>query len=116
MKLKRMEEEAKQMAETARENLKRKMEEELPEEPLDEDEDSCGLRFRLPSGDVMSRNFLRSDPLKVLFTYVASKGYPVDEYKLLRAYPRKDISREDENVSIADTGIRAKELLTIERR
>lgn len=69
------------------------LEQALPPEP---DEDSAEqiskLRIRTPSGEFLERRFLGSCKLQVLFDFVASKGYPFEEFKLLTTFPRRNVS------------------------
>jgi len=69
------------------------LEQALPPEP-DEDavEQISKLRIRTPSGEFLERRFLGSCKLQVLFDFVASKGYPFEEFKLLTTFPRKNVS------------------------
>lgn len=69
------------------------LEQALPPEP-DEDsgEQISKLRIRTPSGEFLERRFLGSCKLQVLFDFVASKGYPFEEFKLLTTFPRRNVS------------------------
>ncbi|KAI4799389.1 hypothetical protein KUCAC02_016957, partial [Chaenocephalus aceratus] len=62
--------------------------------PIEPDEDSAEqiskLRVRTPSGEFLERRFLSSCKLQVLFDFVASKGFPFEEFKLLTTFPRKN--------------------------
>lgn len=69
------------------------LEQTLPPEPKEETgEPISKLRIRTPSGEFLERRFLGSCKLQVLFDFVASKGYPSDEFKLLTTFPRRNVS------------------------
>lgn len=69
------------------------LEQALPSEPSEEaGEQISKLRIRTPSGQFLERRFLGSCKLQVLFDFVASKGYPFDEFKLLTTFPRRNVS------------------------
>lgn len=69
------------------------LEQSLPPEPEEEhSEPQSKLRIRTPSGEFIERRFLSSSPLQVLLTFVASKGFPCHDYKLLSTFPRRDVS------------------------
>ncbi|KAF3834732.1 hypothetical protein F7725_027290 [Dissostichus mawsoni] len=76
--------------EDEKEAIRLSLEHSLPVEP---DEDSAEqiskLRIRTPSGEFLERRFLSSCKLQVLFDFVASKGFPFEEFKLLTTFPRK---------------------------
>lgn len=50
------------------------------------------IRIRKPTGDFFERRFLATTKLLILLKYVASKGFPVDEFKLISSYPRRDVN------------------------
>uniref|UniRef100_A0A8C3G0Y1 Fas (TNFRSF6) associated factor 1 n=1 Tax=Cyclopterus lumpus TaxID=8103 RepID=A0A8C3G0Y1_CYCLU len=79
--------------EDEKEAIRLSLEQALPPEP-DEDsvEQISKLRIRTPSGEFLERRFLGSCKLQVLFDFVASKGYPFEEFKLLTTFPRKNVS------------------------
>jgi len=70
------------------------LEQSLPPEPKEESTESVSkLRIRTPSGEFFERRFLACSKLQVVFDFVASKGYPWEEYKLLGTFPRRDVSK-----------------------
>lgn len=70
------------------------LEQSLPPEPKQESTESVSkLRIRTPSGEFFERRFLASSNLQVVFDFVASKGYPWEEFKLLGTFPRRDVSK-----------------------
>lgn len=74
------------------------LEQALPPEPDEESgEQISKLRIRTPSGEFLERRFLGSCKLQVLFDFVASKGYPFEEFKLLTTFPRRNVSGPHEH-------------------
>ncbi|KAG7234716.1 hypothetical protein CRUP_010653, partial [Coryphaenoides rupestris] len=74
------------------------LEQALPPEPaLDKGEPISKLRIRTPNGEFLERRFLCSCKLQVLFDFVASKGYPFEEFKLLTTFPRKNVHHTPPN-------------------
>lgn len=69
------------------------LEQALPPEPSEDSREQISkLRVRTPSGEFLERRFLGSCKLQVLFDFVASKGYPFEEFKLLTTFPRRNVS------------------------
>ena len=69
------------------------LEQALPPEPKEENAEPVSkLRIRTPSGEFLERRFLASSKLQIVFDFVASKGFPWDEFKLLSTFPRRDVS------------------------
>lgn len=69
------------------------LEQALPPEPSENSGKQISkLRIRTPSGEFLERRFLGSCNLQVLFDFVASKGYPFEEFKLLTTFPRRNVS------------------------
>ncbi|ESO10236.1 hypothetical protein HELRODRAFT_138403, partial [Helobdella robusta] len=50
------------------------------------------IKLRCPEGKTISRRFYKTDHLYDLLNFVTSQGFPVERYKLLTAYPRRDVS------------------------
>ncbi|KAL4667231.1 hypothetical protein H8959_005920, partial [Pygathrix nigripes] len=77
--------------EEEREAIRLSLEQALPPEPKEENAEPVSkLRIRTPSGEFLERRFLASSKLQIVFDFVASKGFPWDEYKLLSTFPRRD--------------------------
>uniref|UniRef100_A0A8C7IBA0 Fas (TNFRSF6) associated factor 1 n=1 Tax=Oncorhynchus kisutch TaxID=8019 RepID=A0A8C7IBA0_ONCKI len=80
-------------ADDEKEAIRLSLEHALPPEPAEEGgEPISKLRIRTPSGEFLVRRFLGSTKLQVLFDFVASKGYPWDDFKLLTTFPRRNVS------------------------
>ncbi|KAA8589646.1 hypothetical protein FQN60_013011 [Etheostoma spectabile] len=76
--------------EEEKEAIRLSLEQALPPEPEDSGEQISKLRIRTPSGEFLERRFHVSCKLQVLFDFVASKGYPFEEFKLLTTFPRRN--------------------------
>jgi len=86
----------------------------LPAEPAAD----CGqvlanIRFRTPSS-TLARRFLGSSPLSVVLLYLRSEGFRPEEYKVLSAWPRRDLTKLDPNASLEALKLCPQETLTLE--
>lgn len=81
-----------QEQEALREANRLDAEQEVPPEPAVGEAGCTKIRIRQPTGEFFERRFLGTSPLRHLLKYVASKGYPTDEYKLISSFPRRDVS------------------------
>nr|XP_057928923.1 FAS-associated factor 1 [Doryrhamphus excisus] len=89
----------------------------LPQEPDEESgEQISKLRIRTPSGEFLERRFLGSCMLQVLFDFVASKGYPFDEFKLLTTFPRRNITQLDPASTLLEAKLFPQETLFLEAK
>ncbi|XP_016356330.1 FAS-associated factor 1 isoform X1 [Sinocyclocheilus anshuiensis] len=103
--------------EEEREAIRLSLEQALPPEPKEEGgEPISKLRIRTPSGEFLERLFLGSCKLQVLFDFVASKGYPSDEFKLLTTFPRKNITQLDPAWSLVEAKLFPQETLFLEAK
>lgn len=114
---KEQEEQEKQKEEAVKEENRQMLAQQLPREPPEDCKDpiTC-IRIRLPSGDVLVRRFLGSQPLKTLLLYLASKGFPASEYKVLASWPRRDLSALDTQKSFKELNLFPQEMVTLEER
>lgn len=103
--------------EDEKEAIRLSLEHSLPVEP---DEDSAEqiskLRIRTPSGEFLERRFLSSCKLQVLFDFVASKGFPFEEFKLLTTFPRKNITQLDPGADLLEAKLFPQETLFLEAK
>lgn len=103
--------------EEEREAIRLSLEQTLPPEPEEETgEPVSKLRIRTPSGEFLERRFLGSCKLQVLFDFVASKGYPSDEFKLLTTFPRRNITQLDPSWTLYDAKLFPQETLFLEAK
>ncbi|KAJ8376474.1 hypothetical protein SKAU_G00070540 [Synaphobranchus kaupii] len=103
--------------EEEREAIRLSLEQALPPEPEEESGQSVSkLRIRTPSGEFLERRFLGSCKLQVLFDFVASKGYPWDEFKLLTTFPRRNITQMDPAWTLLEAKLFPQETLFLEAK
>ncbi|XP_035270724.1 FAS-associated factor 1 isoform X2 [Anguilla anguilla] len=103
--------------EEEREAIRLSLEQTLPPEPEEEGGAAVSkLRVRTPSGEFLERRFLGSCTLQVLFHFVASKGYPCDEFKLLTTFPRRNISQMDPAWTLLEAKLFPQETLFLEAK
>ncbi|XP_065104561.1 FAS-associated factor 1 isoform X1 [Paramisgurnus dabryanus] len=103
--------------EEEREAIRLSLEQALPPEPKEEEgEPISKLRIRTPSGEFLERRFLSNCKLQVLFDFIASKGYPTDEFKLLTTFPRRIITQLDPASSLMDAKLFPQETLFLEAK
>ena len=62
----------------------------LPAEPPEKEPNTVNLNLRLPTGKVVKRRFLKSNPLSVVETFCKIELNQVNDLKLICNYPRKD--------------------------
>ncbi|XP_057696851.1 FAS-associated factor 1 [Corythoichthys intestinalis] len=103
--------------EEEKEAIRLSLEQTLPPEPGDESvEQISKLRIRTPSGEFLERRFLGSCKLQVLFNFVASKGYPFEEFKLLTTFPRRNITQLDPSSTLLEAKLFPQETLFLEAK
>jgi len=78
-------------------------------------EPMCSLKCRLPEGKLISRRFLQSTTLGVLFNYLFSQGFSRDEYRFLTTYPKRDLASMSENMTMKEV-FSAQDTLIVEAR
>ncbi|XP_054723618.1 FAS-associated factor 1-like, partial [Uloborus diversus] len=111
---KHKEEEMRQQEEAFKDAVRRSLAEQLPPEPGDGPVSQ--IRVRLPTGDTIGRSFSLETPLSLLLTYIASQGYPPEEYKVLASWPRRDLTSLEEHKTLEELKLYPKETLTLEAR
>ncbi|KAM9796782.1 FAS-associated factor 1 [Syngnathus typhle] len=103
--------------EEEKEAIRLSLEQTLPPEPGEESSEQVSkLRIRTPSGEFLERRFLGSCKLQVLFDFVASKGYPFDEFKLLTTFPRRNITQLDPRSTLLEAKLFPQETLFLEAK
>uniref|UniRef100_A0A674DN85 Fas (TNFRSF6) associated factor 1 n=1 Tax=Salmo trutta TaxID=8032 RepID=A0A674DN85_SALTR len=104
-------------ADDEKEAIRLSLEHALPPEPAEEGgEPISKLRIRTPSGEFLVRRFLGSTKLQILFDFVASKGYPWDDFKLLTTFPRRNITQLDPASSLLEAKLFPQETLFLEAK
>ena len=67
---------------------------QVPDEPSADDKGKVArLRFRVSGGDIINRRFLASHRLNDVLNFLISRGFHIEDYKVLTTYPRRDVSR-----------------------
>ncbi|XP_028301240.1 FAS-associated factor 1 [Gouania willdenowi] len=103
--------------EEEKEAIRLSLEQALPPEPEEEaGEQISKLRIRTPSGEFLERRFLGSCKLQVLFDFVASKGFPFEEFKLLTTFPRRNITQLDAESTLLEAKLFPQETLFLEAK
>ncbi|KAF3690936.1 FAS-associated factor 1 [Channa argus] len=103
--------------EEEKEAIRLSLEQTLPPEPDEESGELISkLRIRTPSGEFLERRFLGSCKLQVLFDFVASKGYPFEEFKLLTTFPRRNITQLDPGSTLLEAKLFPQETLFLEAK
>ncbi|XP_074644046.1 FAS-associated factor 1-like [Tubulanus polymorphus] len=89
----------------------------LPPEPCaDSEEPVTMIRVRVPNGSPITRRFLVASPLRHLIHYIVSKGFHLEDYKILTTYPRRDLTTLDENQSFKELKLYPQETVILEER
>ncbi|XP_064415862.1 FAS-associated factor 1 [Latimeria chalumnae] len=103
--------------EEEREAIRLSLEQSLPPEPNEESSEQVSkLRFRTPSGEFFERRFLARTKLQVVFDFVASKGFPWEEYKLLSTFPKRDVTQLNPNKTLLEVKLYPQETLFLEAK
>uniref|UniRef100_A0A8C4IRW1 Fas (TNFRSF6) associated factor 1 n=1 Tax=Dicentrarchus labrax TaxID=13489 RepID=A0A8C4IRW1_DICLA len=103
--------------EEEKEAIRLSLEQALPPEPEEDSAEPISkLRIRTPSGEFLERRFLGSCKLQVLFDFVASKGYPFEEFKLLTTFPRRNITQLDPGSTLLEAKLFPQETLFLEAK
>lgn len=87
---KRLESE-RQEAEAIREANRLDAERCVPPEPDANTDNITKIRIRKPTGDFLERRFTADSQLDILLKFVHSQGYPIDEFKVISSWPRRDV-------------------------
>ncbi|KAG1654500.1 FAS-associated factor 1 [Nymphon striatum] len=110
-------EEATRHEEAIKEAIRQSLEQQLPNEPPPDSSDPVSIiRLRCPSGDTIKRRFLACNKLQILLNFVASKGYPIQDFKVLSSWPRKDLSTCDKQLTLEALKLYPQETLILEER
>ncbi|XP_043985909.1 FAS-associated factor 1 [Gambusia affinis] len=103
--------------EEEKEAIRLSLEQALPPEPDEESvEQISKLRIRTPSGEFLERRFLGSCRLQVLFDFVASKGFPFEEFKILTTFPRRNITQLNPGSTLLEAKLFPQETLFLEAK
>uniref|UniRef100_A0A336LNU8 CSON009168 protein n=1 Tax=Culicoides sonorensis TaxID=179676 RepID=A0A336LNU8_CULSO len=99
-----------------KESIRLEAERALPPEP----EQTSGpeitkIRIRTNEG-TLERRFLATDTLQTLLNYVTSKGFPIDEFKIICNYPKRELTGMDVNQSLKQLKLYPQETCILEER
>lgn len=110
-------EQKKIQADRLKEQNRLKIESRLePEPPETCDQPMTQVRIRCVDGETLERRFLLSHHLQALFDFVASKNFPIADYKLLTKFPPRDISSFEPNRTFGETKFSPREAIYMESR
>lgn len=108
--------EIRRQEESVKEAIRQSLAEQLPPEPDESCSDISKIRFRLPTGELLYRRFRCSECLHVLVNYLASVGYPVEDYKVLTSWPRRDLTTLDLEKTLYELKLYPQETITLEEK
>lgn len=99
-----------------RESIMKK--EQLPEEPAENDSEACHIGFRMPgTGERVSRRFLKTQQVQLLYDYIDSLGEQVQfetpgaNYVIFQSMPRKEYTNKEK--TLAEEGLFPRAMLQI---
>lgn len=101
-KIEQLKEEKKEIAESVKRNL--------PDEPAEDDQNSCTVQFRLPDGSkTIQRRFLKNEKIQLLYDYIISLGNEEGfeaahtHFTILQNFPKKIY--EDMSKTLEEEGL-----------
>ncbi|XP_013162911.1 PREDICTED: FAS-associated factor 1 isoform X2 [Papilio xuthus] len=105
--------------EARKEELRAGAEARVPQEP-DEKESAEVSRIRVrlppPHHDSLERRFYATDTLAALLDFLASKGYPQENYKVISSWPRRDLTLESHSSTLKALKLYPQETIMLEER
>ncbi|XP_053204042.1 uncharacterized protein LOC128388639 [Panonychus citri] len=72
----------------------------VPESPTTAD-----ITIRFPDGKRERKAFPSQSPLKILFLYISSKGYSMNDYDLVIHFPKKNLSEFSDTDTLSSAGL-----------
>ncbi|XP_013137430.1 PREDICTED: FAS-associated factor 1 isoform X1 [Papilio polytes] len=90
----------------------------VPCEPAADSAEVCRVRVRLPPPHhhCLERRFYATDTLAALLDYLASKGYPQENYKVISSWPRRDLTLESHSSTMKALKLYPQETIMLEER
>ncbi|XP_026320728.1 FAS-associated factor 1 [Hyposmocoma kahamanoa] len=90
----------------------------VPAEPPSSADAVARIRVRLPPPHhaCLERRFRASDTLQALFDYLASEGFPQDNYKVISSWPRRDLTTESPSSTLRALKLYPQETVMLEER
>ncbi|XP_045537682.1 FAS-associated factor 1 [Papilio machaon] len=107
------------MEEARKEELRAGAEARVPQEPgAEESAEVSRIRVRLPPPhhDSLERRFYATDTLAALLDFLASKGYPQENYKVISSWPRRDLTLESHSSTLKALKLYPQETIMLEER
>ncbi|KAJ0174278.1 hypothetical protein K1T71_010424 [Dendrolimus kikuchii] len=109
-----------QMEEAKKEAMRASAESRVPAEPSPSASPSeiSRIRVRLPPphDNSLERRFHADDTLAALLDYLASKGYPQENYKVISSWPRRDLTTESQSSTLRALKLYPQETIMLEER
>ncbi|XP_030386055.1 FAS-associated factor 1 isoform X2 [Scaptodrosophila lebanonensis] len=99
-----------------RESIRLVAEQSLPQEPTENEASISKIRVRKPTGDFLERRFFTRNTLQDLLNFVAANGFLIDEFKLIRSWPRCDLTAIDANQTLETLKLFPQETVILEER
>ncbi|XP_041984651.1 FAS-associated factor 1 [Aricia agestis] len=80
--------------------------------------DAARIRVRLPPPhhECIERRFRPTDTLTALLDFLASKGYPQENYKVISSWPRRDLTAEPHSSTLQALKLYPQETIVLEER
>ncbi|XP_070563690.1 FAS-associated factor 1-like [Ptychodera flava] len=114
---KEREDRERQEEEAEKEAIRLSLEEQLPDEPPHTcSEPITTIRVKLPDGQNLTRRFLAQHPVQIVLNYIASKGYHMNEYKVLTNWPKRDLSKVDCTKTLEEVGMYPQDTVFVEEQ
>ncbi|CAF4808612.1 unnamed protein product [Pieris macdunnoughi] len=107
-----------QMQEAHKEAQRLGAEARVPPEPEADAGDVTRIRVRLPPPhhECLERRFRAQDTLAGLLDFLASKGYPQENYKVISSWPRRDLTAESQSSTLKALNLYPQETIVLEER
>ncbi|CAF4915510.1 unnamed protein product [Pieris macdunnoughi] len=107
-----------QMQEAHEESQRLGAVERVPPEPGADADDVMRIRVRLPPPHhkCFERRFRAQDTLAALLDFLASKGYPQENYKVISRWPRRDLTAESQSSTLIALELYPQETIILEER
>ncbi|KAG6456161.1 hypothetical protein O3G_MSEX009595 [Manduca sexta] len=90
----------------------------VPPEPSEAARGVTRIRVRLPPPhhDCLERRFHEDDTLAAVLDFLASKGYPQENYKVISSWPRRDLTTESHSSTLKALKLCPQETVMLEER
>ncbi|XP_017049788.1 FAS-associated factor 1 isoform X2 [Drosophila ficusphila] len=99
-----------------RESIRLVAQQSLPQEPSEQVAGTSKIRVRKPTGDFLERRFFISNNLQDLLNFVTANGFLIEEYKLIRNWPRRDLTAMEGSQTLETLKLYPQETVILEER